>query len=469
NAVGQPISNVATAEVQIVADPTVDESLILGTVFNDLDGDGWQDPASLTDVQVRGGFAPEAYVPGTTRIDRGDGERPEQDASAPLLHGIAVGAISGRQSVADPVERHRVVIRQRLTTLAFTGDFVLTSRQGVTVRMDASGRTTVEKSGDAAKGLNGAAPEVERHVSVGDGGEGYLVDYVITNRGIDERGIPGVRLATVEGLLIETDQYGRYSVIGVSGGNWNRGRNFILKVDPSTLPSGAEFTTVNPLVRRITPGLPVRFDYGVKLPQESLEGNRKVDIELGEVLFAPGSSEVRKAYEPAIQQMAARVNEYGGGEVLVQANGETSDLGLARARAVDAMLQKLVNPSAIAELRVTVRTDLTQPESLVVGLERTRLLLGTVLFDTDKAVVRPRFQALLAEVAKTLEQRGGGVVALVGHTDLRASAAYNLSLGLRRAKAVFDAIAKEMTPEARANLRVDPSYGAPATGSTPAK
>ena len=40
-------------------------------------------------------------------------------------------------------------------------------------------------------------------------------------------------------LLIETDAYGRYHLAGVPGGAWERGRNFILKVDPSTLPAGA--------------------------------------------------------------------------------------------------------------------------------------------------------------------------------------------------------------------------------------
>ncbi len=82
----------------------------------------------------------------------------------------------------------------------------------------------------------------------------------------DERGVPGVRLVSVEGLVIETDAYGRFHIAGVPGGNPTRGYNFILKVDRSTLPPATEFTTENPRVRRITPGLPVRFDFGVRLP-----------------------------------------------------------------------------------------------------------------------------------------------------------------------------------------------------------
>jgi hypothetical protein len=80
-----------------------------------------------------------------------------------------------------------------------------------------------------------------------------------------EPGIPGVRIATVEGYIITTDQFGRYHLLNILGGEWGVGRNFIMKVDPSSLPKNSTFTTANPLVRRLTPGLPVRFDFGVKL------------------------------------------------------------------------------------------------------------------------------------------------------------------------------------------------------------
>lgn len=454
DASGKPVSNIATAQVAVVGDPLVDESLILGTVFHDRDGDGWQAPATMSGVRVQGGFAPGVYQPGSTTVDRGQGPVPEPDASAPLLHGIEVGTVAGRQTVADAASNHQVVIRQRVSEPTFTDDFVLTSKQGVTLRMNASGQTVVEKAGEAAKGMNGAAPTVERRIAQVDGA--YEVAYIIRNEGIDERGIPGVRLATVEGLLIETDQYGRFNVTGVPGGNDHRGRNFIMKVDPSTLPSGAELTTANPLVRRITPGVPARFDFGVKAPALVLEGAKEqVDVVLGEVLFAPGSTELDPKYEPVIQKMAAKVNEYAGGDVVINANGEAQALALGRAEAVERAMQKLLTPAAAKAVRVTARTELTQPLSTVVGVQQGEIILGTVLFDTDLAVVKPQFRPLLVQVVKSLNERGGGVVALVGHTDRRASDAYNLALGLRRARAVFEAIAKELNPKVRAKVRVE--------------
>ena len=124
---GEPISNIATAQVESAVDPLLDETLVLGTVFDDRDGDGWQDSAALAGVQVQGGFSPGAYVPNSTTLARGnEAAQPVADASSPMLHGIAVGGIAGRQSIADPVEARQVVIRQRLRDLedeAVLGDF----------------------------------------------------------------------------------------------------------------------------------------------------------------------------------------------------------------------------------------------------------------------------------------------------------------------------------------------------------
>ena len=456
SATDDPVSNVATADVVLTADPMLDDSLLLGTVFNDRDGDGWQDSAALSGVKVQGGFAPTAYIANSTTVDRGAGPQPEADASSPLLHGIAVGAISGRQSVADPVEQHAVVIRQHLSEAAFTDDFILTSAEGVTVRMDAAGNTTVQTTGDAAKGLTAAAPTVERRVAQGD--KGYVVDYIIRNAGIDERGIPGVRIASVEGLLIETDQYGRYHLAGVSGGAWERGRNFILKVDPSTLPAGAEFTTDNPLLRRITPGVPVRFDFGVKVPEQVIEGgSEQVELEMGEVFFAPGSAEVRPQYLPVIEAMAAKVREYQGGEVIINANADGEALAFDRANAVKAALLEKLDAVSAKGLVVSARGNVDDPGSLIVGVDEGGALLGTVLFDTDKSNIRPEFEPLLDKVAAALDRMGGGSIAIVGHTDVRASHAYNVALGMRRAKAVYEALAKRLSPEIRTKVRVEAS------------
>jgi uncharacterized repeat protein (TIGR01451 family)/fimbrial isopeptide formation D2 family protein len=451
-----PVSNVATAQVVIESDPLLDDSLIFGTVYDDRDGDGWQDRAALDGVHVQGGFDPGVYIPGTTTIDRGQGPVSQADASAPLLHGIDLGAVAGRESIADIGAVRQVVIRQRLRELTFNDGFVLTSGQGLTLRMDAQGNTSVERDGDAARGIGAGEPAVQRSIARVE--DGYEVAYAIGNTGIDERGIPGVRIASVEGLLIETDQYGRYHLIDVQGGESAHGRNFILKVDPATLPAQTEFTTENPLVRRITPGVPVRFGFGVQLPVQEIPGSTQVlELQLGEVFFAPDSAELRPEYMPAIAKMAEQVDAHGGGEVVITAEGGNEPLAFARAEAVRDALVAKTGKDAAGALTVALRTRVDDPHSLVAMLGGSETLLGTVLFDTDRSTIRPEFEGLLDSVARRLEEMGGGVVGIVGHTDVRASHAYNTALGLRRAQSVFDALVKRLGPAARAHLRVQSS------------
>ncbi|MFT4178720.1 MAG: OmpA family protein, partial [Thermomonas sp.] len=450
---GEVVSNVATADVQMTADPLLEETLVLGTVFDDRDRDGWQDSAAMSGISIQGGFAPGAYVANSTTVDRGQGPQPEADASSPLLHGIAIGDIAGRESDADPAARRRVVVSQVLSALDFTDDFVLTSEQGVTLRMDAAGNTRIERNGKTAKDLSAAEPTVARKVSQVE--NGYRVDYVIENNGVDERGIPGVRIASVEGLLVETDQYGRYHLVGVDGGRWERGRNFILKVDPATLPPGSEFTTDNPLLRRVTPGLPVRFDFGVKLPGGLIEGGeQKIELELGAVLFDPESAVLREQYQPLVEKMAAKVRENGAGEVVIAANGGSEALAYDRAKAVrDALLAKL-EPELAQQTTVSLRTDLADPRSTLLSLGESPIL-GTVLFDTDKHAIKPEFVPVIEKIAADIEKLGGGVIGVVGHADRRASDAYNIALGMRRAKAVYEAIAAKLSPQTRSRLRVE--------------
>ncbi|AKC86671.1 hypothetical protein WQ53_07755 [Pseudoxanthomonas suwonensis] len=466
-----PASNVATAEVVLGSDPMLDESLISGTVFNDRDGDAWQDSAALTGVRVQGGFAPGAYIAGSTTIDRGAGAQSVPDASAPLLRGLELGRIEGRQSPADPAAAHEVVIRQRLREPDFTGDFVLTSAQGATVRMAADGSTTLETRGDAAKGLTAAAPTVRRQVA--QSADGYQVDYVVRNEGIDERGIPGVRIASVEGLLIETDQYGRYHLVGIDAGRAARGRNFVLKVDTATLPPGSELTTENPKVRRITGGVPTRFDFGVRLPEQVIEGRRDVEMTLGTVVFAPGSAQVQARYLAVVDSMAEQVRRHGGGEVVIDASGETGALALARAAAVQALLGERLDESLRPQVAISVRADPDDPASLLAGIGEGGTVLGTFLFDTDKATIPPRFDPLLDELARQVAASGGEAISIIGHADRRGSREYNAALGLRRAKAVYEALAQRLPPEVRARLTVevesDPGapLGPPAAEGTP--
>ncbi|MFZ4286056.1 hypothetical protein [Variovorax sp. HJSM1_2] len=453
---GWAISNTATAQVTVVADPLLDEALILGTVFDDRDGDGWQDPASLSGVRVQGGFAPEAYIAGSTKIDRGQGFAPVPDESAPLLHGIDLGHIAGRQSEADAPENHQIVLRQRLRTLDWRDDFVLHSAQGVRLRMDAAGSTRIEREGDAAKGLNAALPAVRREVALGEGG--YVVDYVVRNLGVDERGIAGMRIASAEGLLMETDAYGRYHLLGISGGTQGFGRNFVLKLDPATLPAGAELSTPNPLVRRITPGLPVRFDFGVRLPVQRVGGQAApVDIVLGEALFESGQAGLNPAHSAALEALAQQLQGAGSGGMLVLDVRGDAALALARAHAVRSALVPRLQPASARALRV----GLQEPGGTLATQLHGGVLLGTALFDTGQATLRPAAGPLLGQLAQQLQRDGGGRVLIA--QEAGASAA----LALARAGAVQAALQTELPEALRQRVLFAPETAAQPTGVQP--
>ncbi|HIK19772.1 MAG TPA: OmpA family protein [Synechococcus sp. M44_DOE_062] len=85
------------------------------------------------------------------------------------------------------------------------------------------------------------------------------------------------------------------------------------------------------------------------------------------------------------------------------------------------------------------------PTSFQVGTQ-TISLPGDLLFDFDKAEIRPEAAALLAQVAKSLEAMPGARVQVNGHTDNIGPLNYNLALSLRRANAVKDYLMK-LLPE----------------------
>lgn len=59
-----------------------------------------------------------------------------------------------------------------------------------------------------------------------------------------------------------------------------------------------------------------------------------------------------------------------------------------------------------------------------------------VLFETDKAIVRPEYYAKIAELAEFMKQYPNTVVTIEGHTDSRGKDGYNQALSQRRVDAV---------------------------------
>jgi len=174
---------------------------------------------------------------------------------ARILTGANPGAHVNRVSLRDPA----------------TGDPVLEDETALVRIMpeavfdcvDVIGKVFDDVNGngyqDAPDALPNSAAITDQNYYGGKGGK-----LAFTPAPQNEDGIPGVRLVTVDGLVITTDEHGRYSVpcaaLPADGGS-----NFIIKLDPRSLPTGYSMTTENPRVARVTPGMMSEINFGATL------------------------------------------------------------------------------------------------------------------------------------------------------------------------------------------------------------
>ncbi|MHB8764078.1 MAG: DUF7933 domain-containing protein, partial [Deferrisomatales bacterium] len=117
-----------------------------------------------------------------------------------------------------------------------------------------------------------------------------------------EPGIPAVRLATARGWLVTTDPAGRFHVACSVVPQAERGSNFVLKLDPRTLPSGFRLTTENPAVVRATRGKLSKVNFGAAI-------HRVVRVELDDRAFADDSGLLRAPWQAQFDGLPDRLRE----------------------------------------------------------------------------------------------------------------------------------------------------------------
>ncbi|WP_338531148.1 DUF7507 domain-containing protein [Nitratireductor thuwali] len=113
-----------------------------------------------------------------------------------------------------------------------------------------------------------------------------------------ERGLPGVRVATVSGLLITTDRHGRFHVACADLPDQRIGSTFIMKLDPRTLPTGYRMVSENPRTVRLTAGKASRLNFAAAI-------GRLVRLDLTAEAFEPGSTALRPEWEQGLGQLIA--------------------------------------------------------------------------------------------------------------------------------------------------------------------
>ena len=132
----------------------------------------------------------------------------------------------------------------------------------------------------------------------------------------------------------------------------------------------------------------------------------------------------------------------GGSDVFVaiyaatQTGGSMGDISTALKGRVLAMVEVL--ETKVMQQNLAFVTA----EQIGVALGKDgRVALYGILFDFDKAEIKPQSDKQLAEMANLLKSTPGLKVFIVGHTDNKGALAYNVDLSQRRAEAVAKALA----------------------------
>ena len=112
-----------------------------------------------------------------------------------------------------------------------------------------------------------------------------------------EPGIPSARVATVNGELVTTDEFGRYHITCAAVPNAQIGSNFVLKLDTRSIPAGYEPTTDNPQSIRLTRGKISELNFGV-------QKHRVIAIAIDAQAFEAGTVNLRDVHAASLQQLA---------------------------------------------------------------------------------------------------------------------------------------------------------------------
>ncbi len=119
---------------------------------------------------------------------------------------------------------------------------------------------------------------------------------------VGEPGLPNVRVATAKGWLINTDRHGRFHVPCAALPDARIGSNFIMKLDPRTLPTGYQVTTENPRVVRLSAGKMTQVNFGASL-------GREVRLDLAPEAFLPGTVELSREWAAELDHLMAVLSD----------------------------------------------------------------------------------------------------------------------------------------------------------------
>jgi outer membrane protein OmpA-like peptidoglycan-associated protein len=186
-----------------------------------------------------------------------------------------------------------------------------------------------------------------------------------------------------------------------------------------------------------------RFVYQNPASRSTLEIYRNYEQALRSVRFEPIFACAIDTCGPSFARSAwARYNN-----LFAAADGDPRYLaGTVRTETGTAYVALMVGRARtqldIVEIKA-METGMTtaNADSLASGLERDgRATVGGILFDLDRAVLKPESKPALDELARLLTSRPTLRLYVVGHTDISGDLAHNRQLSEERARAVVKAL-----------------------------
>ena len=291
------------------------------------------------------------YTPGTARYDGAETPQPTVEGRRLEWRDIT---LAPRQTVTVTLQARVTGGDGDLTNTAYVldpGQNVISNRAEATVSRrpeavfdcgDVIGKVFDDRN---LNGYQDGAP-VEDRSAITD--QTYAEDKFLSE--IDqaptgEPGLAGVRLATVNGTIITTDAYGRFSV-PCAELPADIGSNFTLKLDTRTLPTGYSVTTENPRTVRLTPGTVTKLNFGAAIANV-------VDIDLTAAAFAAGTADPVPALPAGVDALLAQIRDKPATIRLgYYTQGEGQALARARLDAVETLIRSRWRRDAPYRLKI---------------------------------------------------------------------------------------------------------------------
>ncbi|MEY8880392.1 OmpA family protein [Donghicola sp. XS_ASV15] len=193
-------------------------------------------------------------------------------------------------------------------------------------------------------------------------------------------------------------------------------------IDGLAVPTDGSLTTITLIDDGGMDGATLGTDGALTIPAGIAAGAYAVTYEICEVLNPTNCDQATAQVRVAEPDLLALIKE-----------DLTKILNEDRAATIMQQAARMQGYSADGLQRLKSRTATACQQA--VNIEAAK-----ILFDTDRAVIKPQSDPTLDEIATILGSCKGVAFEIAGHTDSNASGAYNLDLSQRRAEAVLGAL-----------------------------